>query len=69
MYKNDGKKYGVRYLYVEDGERLGVEAYPNIHRTGSVAGMKKLYWGPSAMVVRCGNYYYNVPPAIYYAAH
>lgn len=37
--------------------------FPNIHISGSVMGMKNLYWGLDAKCVRCGNYIYNVSSA------
>lgn len=42
--------------------------FPNFDKTGSIRGMKKLYYGKNALLVRCGNYIYNVSsePSIYY---
>lgn len=42
--------------------------FPNFHKSGSIRGMKKLYYGKDALLVRCGNYIYNVTsePSIYY---
>lgn len=61
----------VKYLRVKDGERLGIDKYPNFHRTGSIRGMKKRYYGADALLVRCGSYIYNVTskPEIYEQAH
>lgn len=41
---------------------------PNFDKTGSITGMKKLYYGKQALLVRCGDYIYNVSsePAIYF---
>ncbi len=37
--------------------------YPNIHKSGSIMGMRRLYgW---KYIVRCGNYYYNVDKKFY----
>lgn len=57
----------VRRLNKQDGERLNISQYPNFHKSGSVIGMKKLYYGINALLVRCGNYIYNVTsnPEIY----
>ena len=73
-YRNTDKRKimaRVKYLYKEDGKRLGISHYPNFHKAGSVFGMKKLYYGMNALLVRCGDYIYNVSsePAIYNAAH
>lgn len=58
----------VRTISKEQGERLNIHRFPNFHRTGSVRGMKELYYGKDALLVRCGNYIYNVSsePDIYY---
>jgi len=37
-----------------------VENKPNFHKSGSIIGMKKLYYGKKALLVRCGDYIYNV---------
>ncbi|MBT2621244.1 hypothetical protein [Chryseobacterium sp. ISL-6] len=44
--------------------------FPNFHKSGSITGMKKLYYGKDALLVRCGDYIYNVTsePEIYYNA-
>jgi len=41
--------------------------FPNFSHTGSVTGMRKLYYGPAALLVRCGSWIYNVTsrPDIY----
>lgn len=50
----------------DDKEKLS--EFPNFHRTGSITGMKKLYYGKGALLVRSGSYIYNVTsePDIYY---
>lgn len=60
----------VRYLTVARGRAMHIENYPNFHKSGSVAGMKKQYYGENALLVRCGSYIYNVTtkPDIYYSA-
>ena len=60
----------VRYLTVARGKAIHIENYPNFHKSGSVAGMKKQYYGENALLVRCGSYIYNVTtkPDIYYSA-
>ncbi|HEZ7985995.1 MAG TPA: hypothetical protein RWO09_03550 [Ruminococcus sp.] len=59
----------TRYLPVRLGEKLHISAYPNFHKSGSIAGMKKLYYGEKALLVRCGSYIYKVPQRIYDMAH
>jgi hypothetical protein len=45
-----------------------VSNFPNFDKSGSIRGMKKLYYGKDALLVQCGNYIYNVSsePSIYY---
>lgn len=42
--------------------------FPNFDKSGSIRGMKKLYYGKDSLLVRCGRYIYNVSaePSIYY---
>ena len=70
-YIRDGKNKPVRYLPVRIGQLHGIVNYPNIDKTGSVKGMKRMYWGIDALVVRCGSYYYNVTsnPDLYYRGY
>ena len=42
------------------GVKLGIQQCPNFHHTGSVEGMKKLFYGKDAKLVRCGKFIYNV---------
>lgn len=58
-----------RYLKKALGERVNIHRFPNFHRTGSIAGMKKNYYGRGVLLVRCGQYIYNVTadPSIYWS--
>lgn len=47
-------------MKVAEGRRLNIGQFPNFHRSGSIRGMKKLYYGEDCLLVRCGNYIYNV---------
>lgn len=60
----------VRKMTIEQGKRADIDRFPNFHHTGSVKGMKKLFYGKSCLLVRCGSYIYNVSsePQIYYQA-
>ena len=57
-----------RYLKKAQGDRVNIQRFPNFHRSGSIAGMKKHYYGRGALLVRCGSYIYNVTadPSIYW---
>lgn len=59
-----------RYLKRSVGLALGIQDYPNFHHTGSITGMKKLFYGKDALLVRCGQWIYNVTssPEIYWRA-
>lgn len=58
----------TKTLYKRDAQRIDISRCPNFHRTGSIFGMKKLYYGKNALLVRCGSWIYNVSsePEIYY---
>lgn len=58
----------MKYLPKKLGELQHLSRFPNFHKTGSVAGMKRHFYGPNALLVRCGSYIYNVSsdPSIYY---
>jgi hypothetical protein len=34
--------------------------YPSFNKSGSIFGMRKLYYGANALLVKCGQYIYNV---------
>lgn len=57
----------VKRMTVKQGKAVNISRFPNFDRTGSVVGMKKLYYGRDALLVRCGSYVYNVTtePEIY----
>lgn len=59
----------VRYMNKEQKQIYHLDRYPNFSATGSIYGMKKLYYGMDALLVRSGAWIYHVPPEIYYAAH
>lgn len=61
------KDYASKKNESSEGRRLNIGQFPNFHRSGSIRGMKKLYYGENCLLVRCGNYIYNVTsePSIY----
>ena len=61
----------TKTLSVEQGKKVKIDKFPNFHKSGSISGMKKKYYGKDALLVRCGNYIYNVTtkPSIYRMAH
>ena len=60
----------TRIMTKEQGKRCDISRFPNFHRSGSIKGMKRIYHGMDALLVRCGEYIYNVSsePRIYYQA-
>ena len=59
----------VKYMNKEDKKIYNLSQYPNFSATGSIYGMKKLYYGMDALLVRSGSWIYKVPREIYDAAH
>lgn len=58
----------VKYLKVAEGKKLGIDRFPNFHKSGSIRGMKEKYYGKDALLVQCGSHIYNVSskPEIYH---
>lgn len=58
-------------MTIEQGRGVNISQFPNFHKSGSISGMKRMYYGMNALLVRCGSYIYNVTtaPEIYYQAH
>ena len=59
----------VKTMTLHEGMRYGLSQFPNFSATGSVVGMKKLYYGKDALLVRCGGFIYKVTSDIYDMAH
>ena len=61
----------IKYMTKAQGEAVNISQFPNFHKSGSITGMKRLYYGVNALLVRCGDFIYNVTaaPEIYNAAH
>lgn len=59
----------TKQMTISEGAEYNLSQYPNFHKSGSISGMKKLYYGKDALLVRCGSYIYNVPLNVYNAAH
>ena len=50
-----------RYLYLSVKIKVPeLKSCPNIGPRGNVTGMRKLYWGKEAYIVRQGNFIYKV---------
>lgn len=61
----------VKTIPAKDHDKHDLSRFPNFSKTGSVTGMRKLYYGQGSLLVRCGAYIYNVTsePKVYEAAH
>ena len=59
----------VKYVLKKDKDFCRLSTFPNFHKSGSIAGMKKLYYGEDALLVQCGEWIYTVTsaPWIYYS--
>lgn len=55
----------VKRVLVKDKGKYNLEGFPNFSVTGSIRGMKKLYYGRDALLVRCGAFIYKVTKEIY----
>lgn len=55
----------TKHLTVKEGDLLNIHDFPNFHKSGSIKGMKKLYYGENALLVKCGSYIFNVNQDIY----
>jgi len=55
------------YLSKKNKERNNIDLsqFPNFHASGSIRGMKKLYYGMNALLVRCGSFIYRVDSETY----
>ena len=60
----------TRRMTKEQGKRGNISRFPNFHCTGSIKGMKRLFYGQQALLIKSGAYIYNVSsePNIYYQA-
>ena len=52
-------------MTVKEGKKIGIDRFPNFGPNGSVTGMRKLYYGDDALLVKCGAYVYKVDSATY----
>jgi len=61
---------GTKKLSKEEVNKLNINRL-HLHKSGSISGMKKLYYSKDALLVRCGNWIYNVSsePEIYEMEH
>ncbi len=65
-YGDNAKRVRVKYL--SSRYQNLVRGFPNFHKSGSTKEMKERYYGRGALLVRCGQFVYNVTgdPKIYF---
>lgn len=57
----------MKTLYVKKSElKHDLSVFPNFSATGSITGMKNLYYGKDALLIKSGGYIYKVTPEIYH---
>ena len=50
----------MRVKTLKKDANVDLSQFPNFSKTGSIKGMKKLYYGKDALLVKFGFYIYNV---------
>lgn len=56
----------MKTLYVKKSDlKHDLSIFPNFSSSGSIKGMKKLYYGEKALLIRSGSYIYKVTPEVY----
>lgn len=45
--------------------RHNLNIFPSFHSSGSIRGMKKLFYGEDALLIRSGSYIYKVSREVY----
>lgn len=63
--------YPLRYITTDTLKKyqINLSSFPNAGPNCNVTGMRKLYWGTDAMLVKHGQYVYKVNGYIYHLAH
>lgn len=59
----------MKYLYKKDADMMDMSRFPSFHASGSVKGMKDKFFGKDALLVKSGEWIYNVKgidESIYY---
>lgn len=41
-------------MTIEQGKRIGIDRFPNFHKSGSIRGMKHSYYGKNCLLIQCG---------------
>ena len=54
-----------KYVIATPHNKSILGKYPNAGPNPNITGMRKLYWGTDALIIRCGAYAYNVPHDVF----
>ena len=56
----------MKTLYVKKSDlKHDISIFPNFSASGSIKGMKDLYYGKDALLIRSGSHIYKVTPEVY----
>lgn len=55
------------YVKTKVAKRLHLDAYPSAGPYPNITGMRNLYWGKDAYIIRSGAYIYKVPAEVFYS--
>lgn len=58
--KKRGKVYTLNQWLAVGGKRSDLNRCPSFHKSGSVSGMRKLYYGYACDMVKSGDYIYVI---------
>lgn len=50
----------MKYISASKGKEIGLNRFPKCHISCSIRSLRRDKWGESALIVKSGNYYYNV---------
>ena len=59
----------TKTLQATESNKRMLSIFPNFHKTGSISGMKRMYYGKDSLLVRCGSYIYKVTEEYYNMAN
>lgn len=55
------RQAGTKYIYLSSKERVfGLSDCPNAGPNPNITGMRSLYWGKDALIVKQGQYAYKI---------
>lgn len=52
----------IKYVKSSEYNRLELAKFPSAGPNANITGMRNLYWGKHAYIIKCGAYIYKVDP-------